>query len=123
MDDLSKQLAQSLYQYANGVTKGVKEAVADVSAEMLKRIKADAPRRNGKYKREMKLKTTENSPFALSKVWHGGQSYRLTHLLENGHARRSGGQVKGKPHIRPNEEWAVAEVEKRMKKAVQDAAR
>jgi hypothetical protein len=50
---------------------------------------------------------------------HNKTDYQLTHLLEHGHAKRNGGRVAPKIHIRPNEEKAVKEFEKRIKGAIQ----
>ena len=41
-------------------------------------------------------------------------TYQLAHLLEHGHAKRSGGRVDPKEHIAPVEDWAVKEVFDRM---------
>ncbi len=44
--------------------------------------------------------------------------YRLTHLLEDGHAKRDGGRTKAMPHIQKHEQDAVQEFERRVEEVI-----
>ena len=52
------------------------------------------------YIRAISSKSSKN--YYTKKVWNA-TDYQLTHLLEFGHADRSGGHVNAQPHIRPTE--------------------
>ena len=72
--------------------------------------KKPSPKRYGKYRRSWKKKKLANGSFV---VFNAVAS--LTHILENGHISRNGGRVAGIVHIKPAEEKAIQNFEKRIK--------
>jgi len=87
---------------------------------MVKETKANAPKDTGEYAKAISSKTLEENANKKIMVWYvRGKKSRLAHLLEYGHAKVNGGNVSGKPHIRPAEERAVKELEKLVKEAVE----
>ena len=71
----------------------------------------------GKYKKSWR-KTTEGKGSAKLHVivYASGHQYSLTHLLENGHAKKGGGRVQGYPHVAPAQELAEDEVMRALEK-------
>jgi hypothetical protein len=63
----------------------------------------------------------EKTPTTAEAIVYGKTgTYQLAHLLENGHARRGGGRnVDAIVHIKPVEEWAIKEVEARIREKVE----
>ena len=120
-DDLAKQLSQALQDYAEELTETVKTGVDQVGKEVNEEIRSHITfrQRTGKYVKSFRLTTTEDSLYKKVKVWHvaNGQ-HRLTHLLENGHALRTGGRARAFPHIQYGEQLA----QKRMEDLVKEAA-
>ena len=90
---------------------------------MRKEIARNAPVRKGKnggkYKKSFTVKTTAESAVTLQQTVHSPKQYMLTHLLENGHARRGGGRVRAIPHFAPAEELGQAKLEQDIIKALQ----
>lgn len=124
IEKLSEAIADELKNYSGEITEEVKKAVDITSKEMLKNIRADAPVRKGNYKKAMKLKTTTDNMFGKTVIWYVKEPhYRLTHLLENGHAKRGGGRVRAYPHVNKNEEKAGEELEKRVKEIISNAGK
>jgi len=124
VDNLADAILQELENYSEGVTEGVKKAVDTVAKEVNKEIKKNVTfnEPTGKYVKAFKIKKTFESRFNKGKTWHvsGGQ-YRLTHLLEKGHAKRGGGRTRAFPHIKFGEELAKKRMEELAKEAVENA--
>jgi hypothetical protein len=98
IDQLNDAIINSLEDYNKDVVEGVKKVTKKAMNELLKDTKNTAPvgHRAKHYKDNITSKTLEESDFGLSKLWYvRGSDYRLTHLLNNGHALRNGGRYPG----------------------------
>lgn len=97
--------------------KRVKE-LAPVAVEAYKKWEPDAELISpGEYKKSWR-KTTEGKGTAKPSVvvYASGHQYSLAHLLENGHAKKGGGRVKGYPHVAPAQELAEEEIMRKLAK-------
>lgn len=113
-DKLSDMIANELESYSEEITLATKEVIWDVTDRFVGRTRGDAPvgRRKGQYKRAIASKTAFESRYKLVEVWYvRGYEYRLAHILNNGHAKKGGGFVRGDKHISKNEEIARKELE------------
>lgn len=120
VDGLSAAIAEALQQYSDDVTAGIKKAQDDIAKECKANLEADSPvGATGKYKKGWKVTVTENTALSKHTVIHN-KEYRLTHLLEDGHAKRNGGRTRAFPHIKKNEELANAAYEKRVQEVLQN---
>lgn len=115
VDDLTDAIMTELNAYSEEVTEELKAEVKQVAKECMQDIKNNAPRLSGDYKKSWKNKTVFESDNDIRVVVHSPKEYRLTHLLEHGHAKRGGGRVEGKPHIAPAEKKAEQKLMKKVK--------
>lgn len=121
VDQLAAEIARGLAEYSQDVVEKVNLSSERVGKEAVKRLKQTSPKRYGKYAKSWTMKTEPGVGQPHKRIVHvKAPHYRLTHLLEHGHAKRGGGRVEGKPHIRPAEEMViqefVAEVEEAIKR-------
>lgn len=65
--------------------------------------------RTGEYNKSWTM-TRESGALSFEKIVHNKKHYRLTHLLENGHATSNGGRTRAFPHIAPVQEKANQEL-------------
>lgn len=124
VDGLASAIMETLQQYTDDVTAGIAKAEDLTAKECKTNLEADSPvaptgRHRGKYKKGWKVTVTTNTPLEKHTVIHN-KEYRLTHLLENGHATRNGGRTRAFPHIKKNEEIANAAFEKRVEEVLQN---
>ena len=118
VDDLEKAIMDELWAYSGEVTEQLKTDVKQVAKECVRDIKNNAPKLSGEYKKSWKLKTAYKSKEDIRIVIHSPKHYRLTHLLEHGHAKVGGGRVEGKPHIGPAEQKAEEKLIKKVKVSI-----
>ncbi|MPL91701.1 hypothetical protein SDC9_37777 [bioreactor metagenome] len=106
IDALANEIESLLNSYNNEIITGVKKETKIAMKELVKGTKADAPvgnRRNKHYKDSItSKKVAENNDRLIMKWYVKGSEYRLSHLLNDGHATRNGGRVEGVKFISNN---------------------
>lgn len=118
-----------LKEYTDDVALKTLESVDEVSKEAKKIVKDHAPvekkgKRKGKYKRSISVRTAyESLTEKRNVIYASGKEYRLTHLLEKGHAKvgvpRNGkARVEARPHWKYGDEYIKKELPKRVKKKI-----
>lgn len=110
VDDFAKAVYKALEEYQEEVTDKVKAEVRVVAKEAVKELKLKSPKDAGDYAKSWKQSKRRESANSLRLVVHNKDHYRLTHLLERGHAKRNGGWVEAKPHIAPVEEKVIKQL-------------
>ena len=105
MADGILEISQILEAYTKEVSDGIKGIAEAIGEDAVKELKSTSPKRNRRYAGSWRKRVDKGSNFINIKI-HNAKYYRLTHLLEYGHATRSGGRTKAQPHIQPIEEKA-----------------
>jgi hypothetical protein len=124
IDEMAQILADYLSDYSESITVGVKKAVDTVAKEVNVEIKKHITfnEHTGEYVKAFRIKGVFDGKYNKGKVWHvSGEQYRLTHLLENGHALNQGGRSRAYPHIKYGEELAQRRMEELAREAIENA--
>lgn len=118
---LADAILSELAAYTDEITQAVDEDVTDVAKEAAEKLRETSPKSSGKYSKSWKAKCVSSTK-GNKRVIVYNKEYRLTHLLEKGHVikknGRSVGHADAAEHIRPVEEWAVNELQKRIKEDI-----
>lgn len=119
IEEMASAIMESMEEYADLATEDLKKAVRSAGEAVRDKIRDTAPKRTGAYRKSWAVKNTKETSNSLEVTVYSRDRYRLTHLLEFGHAKRGGGRVAGRPHIAPAEktgmEWLEAEIERSLK--------
>lgn len=118
--NLAEAIAAELEGYRQEVTDGLKESVRKTSQNTRKKLKNTSPKATGDYSKGWKVKVAHEDREDIRIVIHNKNKPQLTHLLEHGHAKVSGGRVEGKPHIAPAEKAAEKELMNQVKVVIQN---
>ena len=92
-----------LDDYSKDIYEGMEQASIDVAKEGASTLRKTSPKKTGKYRKGWRVKSTSNLK-SFSSTIYNSTDWQLTHLLEKGHAKRNGGKVSPKVHIKPVEE-------------------
>lgn len=120
IDDLANEVMEGLQEYADLATDSMKAAVKKAGNTVKTDITANAPERTGRYAKSWRAKTTKESATALEVTVYSPTRYMLAHLLEHGHAKRSGGRVAAIPHIAPAEQRGADELEREIERSLRN---
>jgi hypothetical protein len=118
--DFSKAVENTLKEYGLSVTLRMNEAVEKVGNNAAEVLRKTSPKNKGDYRTGW-VCSVERNPLNKTVIIHNKKHYRLTHLLENGHATRNGGRTKAQPHIKPAEEQAIKDYIQAAKEAIDGA--
>ena len=120
VDQLAAEIARGLAEYSQDVVEKVNVSSEKVGKAAVKKLKQTSPKRYGNYAKSWAMKTEPEVGQPHKRIVHvKAPHYRLTHLLEYGHAKRGGGRVEGKPHIRPAEEMVIQEFVVEVEEAIE----
>lgn len=119
VDQLSEAIEGVLKQYNETVVKGVKREAKRAMKDLVANTKADAPvghRRSKHYRDSIASRVERETRDGIVLTWYvKGSDYRLSHLLNNGHALHQGGRVAGTNFIGKNadriETWYLERIE------------
>ena len=98
IDDLNKAIRDALDDYNETIVTGLKKNTKKAMKDLVDNTKATAPvgNRSKHYRDSISSKTLSESQYGITKLWYvKGSDYRLSHLLNNGHALRDGGRYPG----------------------------
>lgn len=118
-DQMAVLITKSLEDYKDLAISELKKAAKKAAKSIKEDIKTNAPYKTGQYRDSWTVKTVTDDNSKIELVVHNKNRYMLTHLLENGHAKRGGGRVAGIPHIKPAEERGVKQFEDDIKAALE----
>lgn len=118
VEDLAAIITDELKNYCQDVTDGLKRDIKSVAKECKRDIQANSPVLTGSYRKVWQDKVAYEGDEDIRVIVRNRTDYQLTHLLEHGHAKVSGGRVEGNPHIGPAEQRAEKKLLKRVKVVV-----
>jgi hypothetical protein len=116
VDKLAEEVMNGLEEYAELAADVLKKEIQEAGKVAKQQISQTAPRKTGRYAKSWAVKKISETSNSLEVTVHSKNRYMLTHLLENGHAKRGGGRVAAIPHIAPAEETAIQSLERNIER-------
>ena len=124
VERMAEEIAKMLTEYEAAIVKNVDASGKAVADKGAKQLRQTSPKRTGKYAKSWGV-TREDSSFGENAKYiiHNKKHYRVAHLLEHGHVMANGKRTKAIPHIKPVEEQVIREYEKKVREAIENAAK
>ena len=123
IESLSDAINRELTIYSQEVTDKIKKEAKSSMKELVKKTKETAPvgKRNKHYRDSIRSRKVRENDRGAEYQWYvDGPDYRLSHLLENGHALRDGGRFEGTHFIADASDPILAEFERKVQEAVRN---
>ena len=111
VDRLADAVNDALEEYSKLADETMRKAVTDAGKTVRNSIKEGAPVKSGKYAKSWSVTNTKMNAHVHEVTVYSRNRYQLAHLLEHGHAKRSGGRTRAQVHIAPAEELGEKQLE------------
>lgn len=124
VDNLAKAIMDELEAFQGVTEEACDKGVTETAKEAVNELRSAHPAGSGeygswdkKYNKGWKvMQTKTDKRYHKKATIHNATDYRLTHLLEKGHALRGGGRARAFPHIAPVAEKCDDELVKNIRK-------
>ena len=110
VDDLAGEIALAVRTYTEEVGAAIEEAVKETAQALAADLRETSPKKTGEYAKGWTYRKEAPGSYRV----YNEKKPQLTHLLEHGHAKRGGGRVEGRPHIKPAEEHHALQLERKI---------
>lgn len=119
VDTLAADIQDILREYGEDVDTLTRETVQKIGKKGVEALRSSSSVFGGEgiYKGGWQSKV-ETTRFKTKATLYNARVPGLPHLLENGHAKRSGGRVPGRVHIKPVEDELIKAFESDLKEAI-----
>lgn len=117
VEELGLAIAENMKSYIGATDLIVEEVVKKVGIETAKVVRGAGTYkdRSGDYRKSIKFEKLKGKKHIATGVVHAdGEEYRLTHLLEFGHAKVNGGRVRPYSHFSSGETFAKIQLIKEL---------
>ena len=125
IDRVANTIRTTLNTYSRQIVEGVEKAADETVKEMVKETKKRPTTRfsTGRYARSIASQVGENTIYARSRIWYVKKpDYRVTHLINNGHALRNGGRYPGDKHVTKAANHAIERFETRVREVIENVS-
>ena len=135
VQEMTNEILNCIKQYTEETSEKIDMGGKEESSILKENLRKDSAKGkrmgNKKYSRGWKIKKTSHSGYVQYEIYN--TQGHLTHLLEKGHqnfvgttkgkqkqVHTKGGRTPAYPHIKPNEEKAKENVERRIREVLQN---
>lgn len=123
IDGLADAISKELGLYDDRINAEIRKQTKKSMRQLVQETKGTAPvgHRHKHYRDSITSKVTNQSLRAYEETWYvKGSDYRLSHLLNNGHALRDGGRYAGTQFIAKASVSVLKDYEKAIEEAIQN---
>lgn len=122
INNLDSEIMSQLNVYNQAITESIKNQTKKSMKQLVDTTKNTAPvgKRSKHYKDSISSeKVSENTQRVVYRWYVKAPNYRLSHLLNNGHALRNGGRYKGTQFIDKAYNQTIQDYNKAIEEAIQ----
>ena len=121
--EVSEAIERELTIYSSTVTAIIKKETQTIIKKLVKETKETAPvgKRNRHYRDSISSRKLDEKDRSVTYQWYvEGSNYRLSHLLENGHALRNGERYEGTGFIKKAYTPLIKEYAEKIEEAIRN---